>query len=142
MERDQRSHAWRGLVDRVVEVDLQIAFEMERQITDGREALACGCLIKVICTFPNAPWVYTMWPTILCSEHDGIPWRPPWWVNTPSGYRVDDLVIKNAVRDSIRVHLPFIVMDTWPGLLKERQALISREGEHVIRHDGRVFERP
>lgn len=125
-----------------MEVDLQIALEMERQITDDRKALACGCLIKVMCSFPSAPWVYLQYgPTLFCSLHVGNFGRLA-WVSTLSGDYIAPYEVQKAVRDSIRVHLPYVVMDTWSGLLKERQALISLEGKHVIRHDGFVFAHP
>jgi hypothetical protein len=150
-----------GRVDQEA-VDLAAARALERHILGDRFYLPCGCCLKRKCSFPNAPWFYSMAHYEICAYHQGTKRRRKdgslpsklerrlrdsinshqnCWM-TDGGKLVPLGQIRKAVHDCLALKLPYVVMDPWFGSWLKRRALISREGNHVIAYTGQVYDRP
>jgi hypothetical protein len=146
----------------LTEEELTLARVVEQQILGDKRPLQCGCVMKILCSFPNLSWVRTLAYYEICSSHSGdrhrmsdgrLPKRIDnqltrnlnmilqRWLDA-YGALVPDWGITAAVKQGFRLGLPRVYMPGWVGEPWQKHGLISLEGDHVIRFDGRVSDRP
>lgn len=150
------------MVEERLDKELEVARALERDILGDRYPLPCGCLIQATCSFPNAPWFHSRAYYHVCALHLGTAfrnkngkmpksrdWEQTQLINsilntwlTEQGERVSVMKMEKAVLDCLHLHLPSVYMEKWAGTYWQKHGLLSREGRHVIQHDGRIFDRP
>lgn len=129
------------------EVDLELAFALERLILGSQLRLSCNCILDVFCTMP-----VTYWMRLIRYDHR-CPWHPrgsnhllrgpaPAWVTTEGELidRDEFTVTFNKLARSGRITLiPGITFDQGR---QQHPSVISLEGGHFIGPRGNTQKIP
>jgi hypothetical protein len=127
------------------DIDLSVVLFLEEALQGDRRILGCGCQAKITCSFPNAPWFSIASFYIVCDWHMALDTTLGWsssarlgWVDT-DGTEISKLRFALAVHNCFKLKLPSaLVHDAG----SDFRGLVSKEGLHVIRSDGRIYRRP
>ena len=118
--------------------DLRIAFALEASILNGCRYLQCGCEHRIVCTFPNAPWLYSVKRLGACRQHALSELVFQGWYKE-DGELVPNDVVRWAFNACLKLKLPSLYIERWSA--KDRRGLLSLEGEHVIHSSGYPYNK-
>lgn len=129
------------------DIDLELAYAMERLILGGQLRLPCNCALDVVCTMPCTYWVRLLRYVHRCpihhkKYHNHLLVRDPAWANSRG-----ELIPTEEFTSVFRELAATGVVTLVPGIHfaggKERHpSMLSLEGTHYIGETGRTEKLP